>query len=70
MFDAQFFDSWLSILVGATGFALLFTIVGVMSDLVFEGVIRLSNRSIGLFSIAFSGYLCIAMVIRHQNQSS
>ncbi len=69
MFDVGLFDSWLSILTGAVCFALLFTMVGVMSDLLFDGVMRLSSLTLGLTALAFVGYLAIALLIRDDAKS-
>ena len=64
MFDTQIFGSWPAILVGALFFACLFTLVGVMSDFVFEGIFRLSKQSIGFSILAFAGYLLVALAIK------
>lgn len=69
MFDSDIFSSWTAILAGALFFALLFALVGILSELVLAGVLRISNHSISLCLLAFTGYLGVAAAIRMRNSS-
>lgn len=68
MFDTQLFDSWLSILGGAFFFALLFISLGIMSDYAFDGIVYVSKLSLGLFGLAFTGYIWVALYLRSEDQ--
>jgi len=68
MFDTHLFDSWFSILSGAFLFALLFTSLGIMSDYAFDGLVYISKQSMGLFGLAFTGYIWVALYLRSEDQ--
>ena len=69
MFGSGVFQSWLAILLGGLIFAILFIIVGMMSDFVMDGEMQLSNKAASLGALAFVGYMGVATFIR-LNKSS
>ncbi len=64
MFGSHVFQSWLSVLLGAILFAMLFGLIGMMSELVLGGEMNLSNQAISLGALAFVGYVGVATFIR------
>ena len=64
MFNTDAFNSWSTILAGACLFALLFTLLGTMSELVLEGTLRISKYVVMLGLLAFVGYIMVALIIR------
>ncbi len=64
MFGSNVFQSWLSVLLGALFFALLFVLVGAMSELVMDGQMQITNKAIMLGALAFVGYIGVATFIR------
>ena len=63
-FDNQAFASWHVILVGAVCFAGLFTLLGMMSQLVTEGGFQVNRRVVAFGLAAFVGYIGIASLLR------
>ena len=70
MFDTQLFNSWTSVIAGALLFAALFIFLGIMSDFAFDGVLKVSNQSLGLSALAFTGYIGVATYLRQEGRSS
>jgi hypothetical protein len=66
MFDSDLFASWPSVLAGALFFSILFSLVGILSELVLDGELRFSGQSISLSLLAFTGYLGVAAAIRRR----
>ena len=69
MFDTHLFTSWISILGGACLFALLFITLGIMSDYAFDGIVYVSNQSLGLSALAFTGYIWVALYLKTTGKS-
>ena len=69
MFGSGVFESWLTILLGALIFAMLFSIVGMMSDFVLDGEMHFTNKSAALGALAFVGYMGVATFLRIQKPS-
>ncbi len=69
MFGSGVFQSWLAILLGGLIFAILFIIVGMMSEFVMDGGMQLSNKAASLGALAFVGYMGVATFIRLNNSS-
>jgi len=68
MFDTRLFDSWPMILSGAFLFAVMFIAVGIMSEYAVEGIVHVSNQSLGLSGLAFAGYIWVALFLRREDQ--
>ena len=64
MFGSHVFHSWVTILLGGVLFAILFGIVGMMSELVMDGEMQISNKAVSLGALAFVGYIGVATFIR------
>ncbi len=64
MFDDQAFATWPLILGGATLFALLFTLLALMTELLFEGAFRVTPSVVGFGVTAFIGYVGTAAILR------
>lgn len=69
VFDDAPFLSWSLILPGALIFGTLFMGVGVCIDILFDNRLHLSRTSFMLGALAFTGYLFIALLIRHQKNN-
>lgn len=69
MFDDRAFQSWALILAGALGFALLFSTIALMIELLFEGAFRVTWHVVGLGGAAFMGYLGIGALHRREAAS-
>ena len=64
MFESDAFQSWLTVLLGGLLFALLFCLMGMMSELVLQGEWQITTRSASLGALAFIGYIAVATFIR------
>ena len=64
MFGSHVFHSWVTILLGGVLFAILFGLVGMMSELVMDGEMQISNKAVSLGALAFVGYIGVATFIR------
>lgn len=64
MFDDYAFASWPLILGGATLFASLFTLLALMTELLFEGTLRVTPTVVGFGVTAFIGYVGTAAILR------
>lgn len=64
MFDDHAFKSWPLIIGGALLFGGLFGVVALLSEVVFEGALRLTSSVVGLSLAAFIGYLGTAFILR------
>jgi hypothetical protein len=64
MFDNRAFRSWPLILAGALGFGMLFALVMLLADALFEGGFRLSRRVLLFGGGAFAGYVGAAWLVR------
>lgn len=69
MFNSHVFQSWLTVLAGGLIFALLFVLVGAMSELVMDGEMKITNKAISLGLLAFVGYVGVASFIRLRKPS-
>ncbi|ARA93038.1 MAG: hypothetical protein D6685_13530 [Bacteroidetes bacterium] len=70
MFNERAFGTWPLVLTGAALFAALFMLVGLMAEGLFDGELRFT-RTIGGFGLAaFSGYVFVAMRLRHEQTRS
>ncbi len=67
MFGNHAFQSWAVILVGAVMFAMLFMIVGMMTELLFEGAFQMTPGVMGFGLAAFVGYVGAAVLLRRDN---
>ena len=70
MFDAQAFRSWPIVLAGAAGFAVLFALAAMMSELLLDGAFRITRSVVAIGLAAFFGYLMIAMMLLRCEQES
>lgn len=64
MFSDQAFQSWLVILAGALVFAGLFTLLALLTEVLFEGSARFTPGVIGFGTAAFVGYVGVASFLR------
>ncbi len=64
MFDNQAFHSWGIILVGAAVFAMLFMVLGMMTELLFEGAFQMTPGVLAFGLAAFAAYIGIAAFLR------
>ncbi len=64
MFDSTAFSSWPAIVLGALAFGLLFGAVGMMSDFLFTGDLRITRFTAGFAGCAFVGYLGVTALAR------
>ena len=69
MFTERAFTTWPLVLVGATIFALLFGLVAMMADGLFDGVLRLNRSVLAFGSLAFAGYVLVAAMLRSEGAS-
>lgn len=69
MFGSHVFHSWLSVLLGGLLFAILFGLVEMMSELVMDGEMRVSNKTVSLGALAFVGYIGVATIIKIRKTS-
>ncbi len=67
MFGNHAFQSWAVILVGAVMFAMLFMILGMMTELLFEGAFQMTPGVMGFGLAAFVGYVGAAVLLRRDN---
>ena len=67
MFGNHAFQSWAVILVGAVMFAMLFMILGMMTELLFEGAFEMTPGVMGFGLAAFVGYVGAAVLLRRDN---
>ena len=67
MFGNHAFQSWAVILVGAVMFAMLFMILGMMTELLFEGAFQMTLGVMGFGLAAFVGYAGAAVLLRQDN---
>lgn len=67
MFGNHAFQSWAVIFVGAVFFAMLFMMLGMMTELLFEGAFRMTPGVLGFGLAAFVGYVGVAIVLRRGN---
>lgn len=65
MFDDQAFASWPLILSGAALFAMLFTLLMMLADLLFDGTFEVTRGAISIGGAAFAGYVVAALIRRH-----
>ncbi|GIV59433.1 hypothetical protein GQ464_005800 [Rhodocaloribacter litoris] len=70
MFDDRAFRTWPRVITVALTFAFLFGLIAVLSDLLFDGVLRLSPRALGFGLLAFIGYLGVAGLIRSRMEDT
>ncbi len=61
------FHSWPVVLLGAVLFAGLFALMAMLSDLLFDGVLRVTPRVLSFGALAFVGYLGVSALIRYQD---
>lgn len=66
MFGNHAFQTWTVIVAGATVFAMLFMVVGMMTELVFEGVFQMTPGVASFGLAAFVGYMGTAVAVRRQ----
>ena len=64
MFGNHAFQTWAVILVGALLFASLFMVVGMMTELVFEGAFQMTPGVASFGLAAFVGYVGTAAALR------
>ena len=67
MFGNHAFQSWAVILVGAVMFAMLFMILAMMTELLFEGAFQMTLGVMGFGLAAFVGYVGAAVLLRRDN---
>ena len=67
MFGNHAFHSWMIIFVGAAMFAMLFMVLGMMTELLFEGAFQMTPGVLGFGAAAFTGYIGAAVVLRQDN---
>ena len=68
MFGNHAFQSWSVILVGGVVFAMLFMIVAMMTELLFDGAFRMTPGVAAFGLAAFVGYVGAAIVLRNDNR--
>ena len=68
MFGNHAFQSWAVIFVGAVMFAMLFMILAMMTELVFEGAFQMTPGVMAFGLAAFAGYVGAAMVLRRDDR--
>ena len=68
MFGNHAFQSWAVILVGAVFFAMLFMILAMMTEVVFEGAFQMTPGVMAFGLAAFVGYVGTAMVLRRDDR--
>ena len=64
MFGNQAFHTWSITLVGAALFAMLFMVLGMMTELLFEGAFQMTPGVMGFGLAAFVGYVGAAVFLR------
>ncbi len=64
LFGNQFFQSWSSIFLGATVFAILFELPVLMMDYLLDGAFVWSRSAIGIALGMFVGYLLVGGAIK------
>lgn len=68
MFSNRAFESWPLVVIGALLFGSLFTLVAMMTDLVFHGAFRPSSSAVALGLSAFVGYVGVATILRREEK--
>ena len=64
MFGNQAFHTWSVTLVGAALFAMLFMVLGMMTELLFEGAFRMTQGVKAFGLAAFVSYVGVAVFLR------
>ena len=70
MFDSTAFNSWPAIVLGALVFGILFGAVGMLSDFLFTGDLRITRFAAGFAGCAFVGYLVVTALARRSERMS
>ncbi|GAB5520509.1 MAG: hypothetical protein RhofKO_27600 [Rhodothermales bacterium] len=70
MINNDAFRSVALIVLGATAFALLFVILGLMFDAAAGEAIRVTRSTLGFGSMAFFGYIAIGLFLRDHSAPS
>jgi hypothetical protein len=68
MFSDAFFRSWLFIIVGGACFAGIFSLIVMMSEVLFFEGVATSAPVKGIFMLSFFGYVGLAWVIRSERR--
>ena len=68
MFGQQAFESWLFIVFSALCFGLLFGLAALMGEALFDGNVKLTRAVVGIGVGAFTGYICVAFLVRRDEK--
>lgn len=70
MFSEKVFHSWPAILLGACGFAVLFTVAALLGEMLFDGTLRVTRGVVGIGLGAFVGYVVVALLLWREGPAS